>query len=166
MSFKHLVATVVGVMGTVSAAQAANEMILLDASDLTQVAVFNIEGNFNRLVIDQQLEAEGTGNTIEVSIEGNFNGGPEGSSFTGVAAELGISPGSLSQSGFGNQIGIEVSGERNLFAVAQTGSNNNVRGMIIGSDNQAAIMQQGMNNFVSFSQNGIGNMISVRQISW
>lgn len=152
--------------GSASAAMASNDMILLNANDLTQKAVLSIEGNDNRLLISQVQSGEGAGNAITVGITGRNNGGPEGAAFNAVVAKAGLQPGSLVQQGFGNSIGMDVKGDGNLFAVAQLGSNNTVQGTIAGTGNQAAVMQSGVNNFASFSQNGIGNSISVQQYSW
>ncbi len=159
------IALLVSLLGA-APALASNEMILLNPDDLSSRAVFNIEGNYNRLVIEQTAPAHGAGNNVSVKIVGDRNGGPENSVFTGIAAKNGLAPGHLVQRGFGNSVELEVQGSDNLFAVAQLGNNNMVRGYVIGIGNQSSISQTGNGNFASFAQNGIGNMISVRQISW
>lgn len=147
-------------------ALASNDMMLLNPDDLSNAAVLDISGNDNRLVILQDFLAGGAGNSIEVAITGDRNGGPQGRLFTGVAAVPGLEPGSLVQNGFGNLIKATVRGDDNLFAVAQVGNNNSVEASIIGFNNQASVSQMGNGNFTSLAQNGNGNIISVRQISW
>ncbi|MFD2648834.1 hypothetical protein ACFSX5_13675 [Devosia albogilva] len=148
------------------AAHASNPMLLLNQSDLNQLAVIETTGNANLLVIVQQSAAAEAGNRINVSIVGDGNGGPEGRNFSGQPAELGLTPGNLTQIGFGNAIEVTVTGERNLFAVAQLGNSNTVRAAITGSHNQAAVMQTGVGNFTSIAQSGVGNSISVQQTTW
>lgn len=147
-------------------ALASNDMILLNPDDLSNFATFDISGTSNRLVITQEHSGAGDRNAVDVSIIGDRNGGPVGVSFTGVATDVGLDPGSLLQSGFGNSIKARIEGDDNLFAVAQIGNNNSVEATIVGFSNQAAVSQIGNGNFTSLSQNGIGNIISVRQISW
>lgn len=147
-----------------SQAMASNDVVLLDPSDLTNIAVLDISGSHNRLVIDQAHFAGGGANRVEVAINGERNGGA--AAFTGTAARNGLASGTITQTGQGNAARVTVRGEDNLFSVAQIGNNNTVRGSIIGSNSQAAIAQIGNGNFTSFTQNGIGNSISVRQVSW
>lgn len=161
-----LVVAFVGILMSATPAAAHNEMILLNPADLSNLAVFSIEGNGNRLVIDQTNPGSGTANVVRVSITGNNNGGPEGAAFTGVAGRSGLQPGNIVQNGLGNEVVLTVQGNANLFAAAQSGNNNAVVGRMIGTANQSAITQVGHNNFASFSQSGIGNIINVRQTSW
>ena len=85
---------------SVSNAMASNDMILLNPSDFSQLAVLDINGNNNRLVISQTGPAGQQGNVVKVSIGGNANGGPLGASFTGAAATLGIAAGSIDSEWF------------------------------------------------------------------
>jgi hypothetical protein len=145
---------------------ASNSMILLNPDDLLSKAIIDIAGNDNRLVIDQSFSGMGAGNSVDVRIVGDRNGGPAGAVFTDSAAASGLAPGSLFQFGADNSMRVEISGSDNLFAIAQTGSANTAEASIVGFGNQAAVSQMGTGNFAYFSQNGTGNIISVRQVSW
>jgi hypothetical protein len=147
-------------------AVASNSMILLNPDDLFSTAIIDISGNDNRLVIDQSYAGAGQGNTVDIRITGDRNGGPVGAAFTGPAARNGLTPGSLFQHGAGNSVRMQVTGADNLFAVAQVGSNNRVEASIVGFGNQASVAQTGTGNFAYFRQNGMGNIISVRQTAW
>lgn len=144
---------------------ASNEMMLL-SPDLSNKVVVAFAGNDNRLVINQALQGEGLGNSVRVSISGNRNGGAADLLFTSVATKNGLLPGSVTQTGLGNLVEMDVTGDDNLFAVAQLGNDNTVQATIIGVGNQASVSQMGNGNFASFTQNGMGNIISVRQVSW
>lgn len=139
----------------------ANEMALL--ADVT------ITGNDNVLSIVQDGGVAGADparpNAITVMIEGDRNGGYASQWHSGPTLSP-LMPGSLMQSGLNNAIGISVTGNDNLFAVAQSGENNRVFGSVTGSYNQFAAMQTGFGNSVGFSQNGQGNTIVVSQNSW
>lgn len=150
----------------VAAAKASNDFLLLNPDDLVSQVVLDIDGDSNRLTIEQITPGEGLGNSLTVKITGDRNGGPIGSLFDAALASNGLAPGAISQNGFGNSVNLEVNGNDNLFAISQIGNNNAVVAQISGLDNQSSIVQSGNGNFTSFSQNGIGNMISVRQISW
>lgn len=145
---------------------ASNSMILLKPDDLFSKAIIEFTGNDNRLTIDQSFSGAGQGNSVDVRIVGDRNGGPAGAAFTGPAAASGLTPGSLFQFGADNSMRVEVTGSDNLFAIAQTGSGNNVEASIVGFSNQAVVSQTGTGNFAYFSQNGTGNIINVRQVSW
>ncbi|MCA0922087.1 hypothetical protein [Pseudooceanicola nanhaiensis] len=123
-----------------------------------------ISGLENTLVIEQTYTA-GTvtaPNSIQVDIVGDNNGG--GAAWpSGALIETGLTPGSLFQSGAGNDIAISVTGHGNLFAVRQVGYANSVAGQITGTGNAAAITQGGTGNHVSFSQTGQNNTIVVSQ---
>ena len=166
MKFKSISIALVASLVSAVPVLASNDMILLNPDDLSSLADLSIDGNYNRLVIEQVAPEAGAGNTLTVSILGDRNGGPEGASFSGVAARNGLEPGHIVQRGLGNSIDLDVHGNDNVFAVAQLGNNNTVRGYVMGTGNQSSISQMGNGNFASFSQNGIGNMISVRQVSW
>lgn len=166
MKFKSISIALLATVVSAVPVLASNDMILLNPDDLSSRAVLNIEGNYNRLVIEQIAPVQGAGNSVSVKIVGDRNGGPDNSVFTGIAARNGLSPGHIVQNGLGNSVEMDVRGSDNLFAVAQLGNNNVVRGYVVGIGNQSSISQTGNGNFASFSQNGIGNMISVRQTSW
>lgn len=166
MDFRSLPIAVLAMLATVIPATASNEMILLNPDDLSSLATIDVTGSFNRLMIEQVTPANSATNSVRVAIVGDRNGGPEGSSFTGIAGLNGLTPGQIIQRGFGNAVDIDVRGNDNLFAMSQIGNDNTVRGTIVGFGNQASISQAGNGNFASFSQNGMGNMISVRQIAW
>ena len=166
MKFKSISIALLATMVSAVPAVASNDMILLNPDDLSSRAILSIEGDYNRLVIEQIAPAQGAGNSVSVKIVGDHNGGPDNAVFTGIAARNGLAPGRIVQNGLGNSVDMDVRGSDNLFAIAQLGNNNVVRGYVIGSGNQSSIAQMGNGNFASFSQNGIGNMISVRQTSW
>ena len=166
MKFKSISVALLATLVSAVPAIASNDMILLNPDDLSSRAILDIEGNYNRLVIEQIAPVPGATNSVSIKIVGDRNGGPEQSIFTGVAKRNGLRPGSIVQNGLGNSVQMEVRGSDNLFAVAQLGNDNIVRGYVMGTGNQSSIMQSGNGNFASFSQNGIGNMVSVRQISW
>lgn len=166
MTLRLLTTAVLAGLVLSNPAHAANEMILLDPDDLSNLATFEVTGSFNRLVIEQVAPQDGEMNSIRLAIRGDRNGGPEGAVFSGVALGNGLTPGQLTQRGLGNNVEFDVRGDDNLFAVAQLGNNNSVRGTIVGFGNQSSISQTGNGNFVSFSQDGTGNTISVRQVGW
>lgn len=143
-----------------------NEMILRNPDDLASLAVVEITGSYNRLVIDQVSTGEGVVNSVNVTIEGDRNGGPAGAAFGGVAVRNGLMPGEITQRGLGNSVDFDVRGSDNLFAVAQIGNDNAVWASIVGYGNQSSVYQTGNGNFASLSQNGIGNIISVSQTAW
>jgi hypothetical protein len=154
------------IVAPLQAAHAANDWILRSNDDLLNSVAVEIEGDFNRLQIVQDHMGGGGANTLTVNIDGDFNGGPLGAKFTGAALLPGLTPGSLTQRGYGNTMSFDVSGSHNLFAAAQMGNSNTIMASITGTANQASVMQSGNNNFVAFSQNGIGNTVSVMQTSW
>lgn len=166
MKFKSISIALLATVISAVPVLASNDMILLNPDDLSSRAVLNIEGSYNRLVIEQIAPVQGAGNSVSVKIVGDRNGGPDNSVFTGIAGRNGLAPGHIVQNGLGNSVEMDIRGSDNLFAVAQLGNNNVVRGYVVGIGNQSSISQTGNGNFASFSQNGIGNMISVRQTSW
>jgi hypothetical protein len=148
------------------AAHAANEWVLMSNDNSLNSATVEVQGDSNTLHIVQDHLGAGGANTLSVTIDGDFNGGPLNAEFSGAALLPGLAPGSLIQRGYGNSMSFEVSGSHNLFAAAQIGNNNAILASITGTANQASVMQNGNNNFVAFSQNGIGNTVSVTQTSW
>lgn len=147
-------------------AHAANELILITNNTVTNSAVLDVIGYGNRLEIQQNVTSSPLGNSIQVQIHGNLNGGPSGSSFTGAALRSGLTPGSLVQNGFGNSMSFNVSGSNNLFAAAQYGNSNMITASIAGSGNQSSVVQNGNGNFAGFSQTGFDNTVSITQTSW
>jgi hypothetical protein len=164
--FARAVAASILFFGMADAAIASGEQYLYQTSGTENLLTLGIAGDLTQLSIVQEFIGGGDGNTMAVSITGNSNGGPQGASFTGVAAQTGLTPGSLYQSGYGNSMNIDVNGTGNLFAFAQVGSHNALTAEIVGSYNQAAVYQSGAGNVVNFSQHGNGNVISVVQTSW
>lgn len=141
----------------------ANTLLSVDA--FGNRANVTMDGNANRLVIDQSAFS-GELNSINLTIAGDLNGGPEGKSFSGPLAASPLTPGMLSQTGSGNRMNLAVLGSNNLFAFAQTGTGNALTASITGQNNQASVVQVGMNNIAGFSQSGIGNMVSITQRSY
>lgn len=150
-----------------AAAAQENELVILMPANPLNVVGVSMDGSGNRLEIFQEHFGGGAANAIVGSITGENNGGPEGSTFSaGHLLRTGLTPGTLSQSGFGNTIRFAVTGSENLFAFSQQGTGNTITASIQGVGNQAAVSQTGNNNFASFSQNGIGNSVSIMQKSW
>lgn len=147
-------------------AQAGNELVILAQHELPNSLVLDVNGSFNAVSVFQVRNGLGAANVIDVNIKGDFNGGPLGASFTGLALSDDLMPGSITQSGFDNHITASVTGSHNLIASAQEGSRNRLTASISGIANQAAVSQAGSNNVVGFSQSGIDNMISISQTSW
>jgi hypothetical protein len=148
------------------AAQAANDIKLLTVDTVDNTALLQIAGSDNRVQIMQDSAGFTTGNRLTLTIKGDLNGGPLASQFTGAALLPGLTPGSILQKGQGNSIAMDVTGSKNLFAVAQNGSGNIVAASIAGLANQASVSQVGNNNVAGFSQHGNGNIVSIMQRSW
>ncbi|WP_321446610.1 hypothetical protein [uncultured Cohaesibacter sp.] len=156
-------------MSAASQAKADTNVIELldDANTEGNVIELNIMGNGNSLNLSQSFAFGGYGqNLMDITIDGNNNGGPAGASFTGVALASGLQPGNLVQEGFNNSMIVDVSGTSNLFSFLQNGSQNTLQASIEGTGNQAAVQQYGQNNHVSFSQMGSNNSISISQRSF
>jgi hypothetical protein len=146
----------------------ANELELLSSPWVNRLQIVT-EGDGNELIIVQEAARSAfadAGNTLEVAIFGDRNGGPAGSRFSGIAGQSGLQPGLLSQTGLGNMARLTVAGSDNLFAMVQQGSGNVLTASITGSYNEMSVFQSGAGNITSISQNGIGNSISVTQRSW
>jgi hypothetical protein len=132
-----------------------------------------ITGSSNALVIDQQGK-----NELDLDLFGSGNNntaggglGPSGG-FTGTAlaaATAGsLTPGLISQIGFGNSIDLTVGtatadADDNLFAFGQHGTGNRIDGTIKGGSNQAAVVQAGNWNTIHFRQLGVGNVMGALQ---
>lgn len=147
-------------------AHADNDIGLLANDPLANVATLTISGDLNVFSGWQTHEGTGPANELSLTITGDLNGGPLGSSFTGLAAGGELTPGRLEQTGYGNFMGITINGDGNLFAALQSGSANTLTATIIGHNNQATVTQMGRGNNLSFSQMGSGNVLSVVQRSW
>lgn len=159
-------ALVAGVVLASAPAQASDERVILTQHELSNSLIFDVSGSLDPVPVLQAHHGLGAANEIDVDIKGDFNGGPLGGSFTGAAPSIGLTPGSLTQSGFDNHIKASVTGSRNLFAFAQEGSGNRLTASVSGIANQAAVSQTGFNNVVGLSQSGIDNMIGISQTSW
>ncbi|MFI0848847.1 hypothetical protein [Mesorhizobium sp. IMUNJ 23232] len=157
---------VAGVVLASAPAQARNELVILTENELSNSHMLDVNGGFNAVSVLQVHNGFGAPNMIDLDIKGDFNGGPLGASFTGAALSVGLTPGSITQSGFDNRITASVTGSHNLFAFEQDGSGNRIAASISGTANQTAVTQAGINSVVGFSQTGIGNIISISQTSW
>ncbi|WP_442582187.1 hypothetical protein ACSBOB_09620 [Mesorhizobium sp. ASY16-5R] len=157
---------VAGVVLASAPAQASNELVILNEDEVSNSLMLDVNGSFNAVSVPQVHNGLGAPNMIVLDIKGDFNGGPLGASFTGAALSVGLTPGSITQSGFDNRITASVIGSHNLFAFAQEGSGNRIGASISGTANQAAVTQNGINNVVGFSQTGIDNIVSISQTSW
>lgn len=147
-------------------ALASNELVMLTQDELSNSLKLDVNGSFNAVSVIQAHDGVGASNVIDLNIEGAFNGGQPGASFTGTALSVGLMPGSIAQSGIDNLITASITGSHNLFALAQEGRGNRLAASVAGMANQSAVTQTGINNVVGFSQSGIGNMISISQTSW
>lgn len=147
-------------------AMAANELVILGQETPFNELEVAIKGDGNRLQIVQEGGAARAANSLDISLFGDNNGGPLGSAFSSAALEPGLMPGSIEQTGLGNEIALAVVGNGNLFAFAQHGEGNTIAATITGQANQAAVLQEGANNYAGFSQSGIGNIVSIVQRSW
>ena len=164
-------ATLTALLATSVSAQAnaeSNFIELLEAANKEGNTIeLAVTGSNNALTIAQELMVGSSGsNVMNISINGDNNGGPTGASFTGVALKSGLQPGHLVQKGAGNSMSINVEGSSNLFSFLQNGTNNSLQARIQGSGNQAAVQQYGHNNHVSLSQTGSGNSIAISQRSF
>ncbi|TPL03509.1 hypothetical protein FJ981_26375 [Mesorhizobium sp. B1-1-4] len=157
---------VAGVVLASAPAQAGNELVILAQHGLSNSLMLDVSGSLNAVSVLQAHQGLGAANVIDVNIEGDFNGGPLGPSFIGAILSAGLTPGSITQSGFDDHIIASVTGSYNLFAFAQEGSGDRLTASISGMANQAAVTQSGRNNVVGFSQSGNGNTVSVSQTSW
>ncbi|WP_180966822.1 hypothetical protein [Cohaesibacter celericrescens] len=167
---KHLTTVAVMLMsGTMAHATSEPNVIELlgQANDQGNYIETNITGSNNALTLRQSMGSASLGNNVmNISINGDSNGGPSGFSFTGVALQSGLQPGVLLQEGYNNSMLVDVTGSSNLFSFLQSGSNNALTAKISGTGNQAAVQQYGQNNHVSLSQMGSGNSISISQRSF
>jgi hypothetical protein len=147
-------------------AAAENSLVILSDPNPLNATELTVAGSGNSLSILQEAPLNAAAaNSIRVSLSGDRNGGPAGSSFTRAALSSGLMPGTLTQRGQGNSVSLDVIGSSNLFAMLQQGDHNTIVGSISGIGNQAAVQQFGGNNFASFSQTGMGNNVSITQRS-
>lgn len=137
----------------------------------------SLDSDNNLLVIDQSGGTFGE-NTITVGLWGDDNnrstGGNNGNGFSGDAATFAaldgrLVPGTLTQSGSGNSILLEVGSsgteaDDNLFSFLQDGNRNSITGSIAsGFGNEVAVVQVGSDSSTSFSQTGNYNNLGVSQ---
>ena len=169
-TFKSAVALIVAAAFAAAmpayAAEDTNTLVLLDNAPETNALTLDISGAFNALSIAQQHDGGGTGNLIQVGLDGDHNGGWGESWQTPRLSDIGLVPGRLEQRGFGNVMQLAVQGTANLFALGQIGSSNFATGSIIGTGNEVAVLQSGYGNSAVFNQVGHGNVIGISQTSW
>jgi hypothetical protein len=163
-----LIAALLAAGFATGSAHASNGLYITNLGDnLLNVATATAEGSGNALWITQTHDQPGAANTLSIDLHGDLNGGPTGSVFGGsLTASTGLIPGRVEQTGYGNAIGMHVTGSSNLFAITQIGASNTLTAMVNGNNNQAAVYQMGTGNALSYSQIGNGNMLSVVQRSW
>jgi hypothetical protein len=135
-------------------------------SDKASSASITFDGNGNGLSVLQDLQNGFERNRLDVNIIGDLDGGPLQAAFDVPLTIVGLAPGRLSQTGYGNAITVTVNGSRNLFAATQVGAHNVLTAMVTGNSNQAAVSQTGSGNALSFTQNGNGNRLTVIQRSY
>jgi hypothetical protein len=149
----------------------------LNTSSTGNQATVTQTGNSNAAYVTQY----GDDNHVTVTQLGdanvataNFTGDRNGNgTLIGIAAALLTSNANLVEGTIyqdatgasGNTVTYNVSGNDNLFAMAQIGSGNAITGTVSSSNgNQVAVLQTGNNNQTTFSQSGGGNnAISVSQ---
>lgn len=120
------------------------------------------EGNFNALDIRQT----GDRNRVRAFVVGSGNNSLTGGGFSQpalIAARGTLAPGDLFQAGDDNRISLDVTSDRNLFAISQTGSRNKVTGTVAGAANQALVIQSGDDNFAAYTQTGSRNSVLIVQ---
>lgn len=150
-------------------------------------------GNDNNFGVYQGTDSNSTGNTVMLTQTGmgnsikatqkgdynhlvaNFTGDDNGvGSLDGEAGTLVSGSGGLLVQGEtlqdstgtsgGNSISYDVTGDSNLFAMAQIGGNNTINGTVGSNSNQVAVLQDGSSNSYGFTQTGgNGNIASVSQ---
>ncbi len=161
-----LVVSALAVALSAAPAAANNTLEILGGSNANNLAIIDFDGTGNELSISQEFTGSVGTNSIKANIVGDMNGGPAGSSFSGIVADSGLQPGNLVQIGFNNTMSVDVQGSHNLFAFTQNGNGNVLSASITGTGNQAAVLQHGSNNHANFTQNGTGNMVSIVQRSF
>lgn len=139
----------------------------LTQEDNNQLTI-NATGSSNLLKTSQSGSAAGTDNTLSATIYGNSN---NSASFdvAGVAGATGLVAGELIQTGYGNQVTINVgssttNSNNNAFALTQSGNSNEaVISISEGDYNQVALLQSGNGNYSNITQIGSSNIVGVTQ---
>ena len=139
----------------------------LTQEDNNQLTI-NATGSSNLLKTSQSGSAAGTDNTLNATIYGNSN---NSASFdvAGVAGATGLVAGELIQTGYGNQVTINVgssttNSNNNAFALTQSGNSNEaVISISEGDYNQVALLQSGNGNYSNITQIGSSNIVGVTQ---
>jgi hypothetical protein len=127
-----------------------------DATGGHNTANIDVIGSDNIARLDQQGSNEAT-----IFYEGDKNNGTGFSSARLAAA--GLMPGDFHQIGQGNDISVNVTGDKNLTAVSQTGTFNLLTAVVSGTLNEAVILQDGAFNSASLRQRGQGNLAMIAQ---
>ncbi|MFG6660970.1 hypothetical protein [Sulfitobacter sp. 915] len=126
-----------------------NFLQIIDIGELNQLTILQVKPN--------------SSHRANVTVVGGFNGG-ESAEFRAHPAWFARSrPGLITQSGFRQEVTLEVFGKGNLFSITQTGALNVAQGFISGTGNQAAISQAGKSNHATFRQIGTNNHIAINQ---
>lgn len=173
--------------GTVSSGTRNEVAILQDGndnivdffqSDFENNLGVEVDGNDNMLNIRQEGSAAAAGNDMLVHIEGNRNNnqslgspslGSPASVFGALTVARGLvgnsfNQGDLFQDGENNEMVLNVTSDRNAFAMLQQGDGNTINGTIMGGvQNRAVVVQTSNNNRATFTQNGVSNNLGVVQ---
>ncbi len=130
----------------------------------------DVEGNFNNFTINQTTPNGtliGAQNELTLSVYGNSNGLR---SWRGnVAHDVGLTAGTLTQTGLDNTATISVGSSssfsaNNVLALAQIGDSNSIAiDISAGNSNQVAISQTGDSNSSSVTQVGSDNVVGISQ---
>src|SRR5690606_5378447 len=120
-------------------------------------------GNGNQIRELTQTNTGASDNIASLTFSGSGNGVTSGV-FTGPALGVGVSQSRVRQTGEGNDLTFNVTGNDNLFGFAQDGWANLIIGTVDGNANQVAIAQTGEGNEALASTNGNTNQLGLSQI--
>ena len=148
----------------------SNRISLLTQTGADNYAKVVQNGSGNVLVSmvqDSSASAAG-GNYAALDFQGSDNGisasGLNGFSTGGNADGLGLTQGTVLQTGGNNSLTYNVTSDANLFAFKQNGDDNTIIGSVsTGDGNEVAVLQDGNGNTANFTQSGGGNNISISQ---
>lgn len=163
---------------------AENTMVLQQGVQRNVIGLAKQRGDANDTRIEQDglgnvvgsSQQIGNGNAIRASFVGDENGrvDPPGVEINPVAdpatfsssvtSAVGLDQGNLYQSGDNNDMRLTVTGDNNLFAVAQWGDVNDARGTITGNLNELAVRQNGNANFAMATMTGDSNVAGISQL--
>ncbi|GGA68540.1 curlin [Nitratireductor aestuarii] len=119
-------------------------------------------GNSNQLRELRQVNTGGADNTATLTFTGMGNGSTN-AAFTGPASDVSVAQSRVRQTGEGNDISFDVTGNSNLFGFVQDGAGNWMAGIVEGSANQVATSQIGDGHFATLDILGDSNRFGIEQ---